>query len=328
MPQELVFIGMGGTIAGVAATSGDNIGYAAGALDLASLLGRVDGLAEVLGDHALVAEQVAQINSKDITLAHWRRLVTRVTAQLERAAVTGVVVTHGTDTLEETAYFLHRMIAPALLAVKPVVLTCAMRPATARSPDGPQNLRDATALALDDRARGVLVVCAARVHAALHVQKVQPYRLDAFDSGDAGPVAVVEEGQVRWFHGPLAAPAMPSVPELLLREDGDWPRVEIVVSHAGAGAELVRSLCAAAAPGVRQLRGIVVAGTGNGSIHADMEAALQEAQAQGVKVVRTTRCARGMVVEGKTPAGGGFRAMHLSPVKARIALMLDLATGA
>jgi L-asparaginase len=105
----------------------------------------------------------------------------------------GVVITHGTDTLEETAFFLHSVLAPA----KPVVLTCAMRPATALSPDGPQNVRDAIAVAATAGAQGVTVVCAGTVHSGVDVQKVHTYRLDAFASGDAGPIGYVEEGAVR-----------------------------------------------------------------------------------------------------------------------------------
>ena len=131
-------------------------------------------------------------------------------SHLARPEVAAIIVTHGTDTLEETAYFLQRVLAPA----KPVVLTAAMRPATSRLADGPQNLADAVAVATAPGARGVVVVVAGTVHSALDVRKVHPYRLDAFGSGDAGPIARVEEGRLRsfrpWPEGEAARPRSPA----------------------------------------------------------------------------------------------------------------------
>ena len=139
-------------------------------------------VAEVDGPQAQMVEQVAQVNSKDMTLALWQSLVRRLAHHLARPEVGAVIVTHGTDTIEETAFLLQTVLKPS----KPVVLTCAMRPATALVPDGPQNLSDAVAVALHPEARGVVVVCAGRIHGAIDVAKVHPYRTDPFDSGDAG----------------------------------------------------------------------------------------------------------------------------------------------
>ena len=137
---------------------------------------------------------MAQVDSKDMSFEIWRQLALRCDHWLAQEDVGGVVITHGTDTLEETAYFLHAVLAPRK---KPVVLTCAMRPATAFMPDGPQNLLDAIAVASAPGARGVVAVCAGVIHSALDVAKRHTYRLDAFSSGDAGPVGYVEEGQLR-----------------------------------------------------------------------------------------------------------------------------------
>ena len=123
-----------------------------------------------------------------------RRLLLVVGQHLAQADVDAVVITHGTDTLEETAWFLHLALDPCLTAAKPVVLTCAMRPASSRSADGPQNLLDALAVARLPQARGVVAVCTGAIHAAADVQKVHTYRLQAFDSGDAGALGYVEEG--------------------------------------------------------------------------------------------------------------------------------------
>lgn len=326
MHKKVVVLGMGGTIAGRSTTAGDNVGYKAGEVGVGDLLAAIPSLSAVLGGAELVAEQVAQIDSKDLEDAHWLSLALRVDHHIGQPDIAAVVITHGTDTLEETAYFLSRVVSQTAIAAKPVVLTCAMRPATALNPDGPQNVLDAFAVALHPGAHGVLAVCAGAIHSAAHVQKIHPYRLDAFDSGEAGPLGYVEEGVVRlmqsWPQGThgasqdkaLTALNLPSVP---------WPRVEIVISHAGAGGAMVDAMCQAQDVGA-PLRGIVVGGTGNGTVHQSLEAALLRARARGVSVVRSTRCAYGAVVQSNSPQAEGIAATQLSPVKARVQLVLDL----
>lgn len=322
MIKRVAFLGTGGTIAGTAASASDNVGYQAAQVGVAQLLDAIAPLRSALGEWVPVFEQVAQVDSKDMGWTQWSALAQRVQHYLIQTDVAAVLVTHGTDTLEETAYFLSRVI-PAELQSKPVVLTCAMRPASSLAPDGPQNVLDAVAVARSEQARGVVAVCAGTVHSARDVQKVHTYRLNAFDSGDAGPLGYVEEGVVRWLH---ACPAVANADvELDWRRwfDVDWPRVEIVMSYAGASGASVRALCAAPADGAQPVRGLVVAGTGNGTIHQDLERGLREVQALGVRVVRATRCAQGVVVPGV--ASGGFaHSQGLSPVKARIALTLEL----
>jgi L-asparaginase len=188
------------------------------------------------------------------------------------------------------------------------------------------------AVALHPGACGVMAVCAGAIHGADHLQKIHPYRLDAFDSGDAGPLGYVEEGVVRlasgWRRAALASYGESSANAVTARSlpNLPWPRVEIVISHAGAGGTLVDSICQAE-EAVRPLRGIVVAGTGNGSIHQSLEAALQRARAQGIRVVRSTKCAYGAVVQSNTPQADAIAATPLSPVKARVQLVLDLMSG-
>lgn len=303
---RVVVLATGGTIAGTAAAAADSIGYTAAQLGVERLIAVVPPLA----DWPLEAEQVAQIDSKDMDAEVWRALVRRCAHHLARPDVGGVVVTHGTDTLEETAYLLQRLLAPT----KPLVLTAAMRPATALQADGPQNLLDAVMLARTPGAQGVLAVLAGAVHAGDALRKRHTHALDAFSSGDAGPVARIEAGRLRRFRdwpqgSPLGA-------ELLLEADR-LPRVEIVTSHAAATGALVDAL---AALGVD---GIVAAGTGNGSLHHALEAALRRAQAQGVAVRRASRVGAGPVL---TPASSDALpdCGALTPVQARIALMLDL----
>ncbi len=307
--SKVVVLGTGGTIAGTSAQAGDNIGYSAAQLGVAQLLAAVPALAQT----ALECEQVAQLDSKDMGFDVWRQLALRVAHHVARADVAGVVITHGTDTMEETAYFLQRVLAP----VKPVVLTGAMRPATALLRDGPQNVLDAVSVAGCAEARGVVVAFQGQVHAAHDVRKLHPYRLNAFDSGDAGPLAVVEEGAVRllrpWPQGDaLGIDRLPA-------KTAEWPAVEIVTSHAGASGRMVRAICSNPSLAVR---GLVVAATGNGTVHHELEAALLEAQAEGVKVLRSSRCEQGRVLT--TPADSLPSAGDLTPVKARIELMLQL----
>ena len=190
--QKIVVLGTGGTIAGTSAQAGDNIGYTAAQVGVAQLLAAVPGLQAMAG--TLLTEQVAQIDSKDMDTAVWQALARRCAQHLQDPAVRGVVITHGTDTLEETAWFLDQVLDTR---AKPVVLTCAMRPATALAPDGPQNLLDAVAVASTPGARGVVAVAAGELHGARQVQKVHPYRVNAFSSGEAGPLGWVEEGRVR-----------------------------------------------------------------------------------------------------------------------------------
>lgn len=303
---KVVILGTGGTIAGTAACVGDDLGYTAAQIRVAQLVAALPPLAGL----PIEAEQVAQVDSKDMTLAILRRLAERVQAHLDRAEVAGVVITHGTDTLEETAYALHRV----LRADKPVVLTAAMRPATSLQADGPQNLLDAVTLARAGGQGGVVAVLGGRVWAGSELRKIHSYRLEAFDGGDAGPLGWLKEGRWRALRpwpatsglGPAALPAT----------DADAPWVALVTSHAGATGREVDALVAAG------LRGLAVATTGNGTVHAALQAALQRALAAGVPVLRASRCAAGGIVG---QADTTFEsAGTLTPAQARIELVLRL----
>jgi len=311
--QNVVILGTGGTIAGRAADAGDNIGYTAAQLGVAQLLEAIPAMSQA---GPLIVEQVAQIDSKDMSFPILARLAARVSHFLAQSNVQGIVIAHGTDTLEETAYFLQTVCQPT----KPVVLTCAMRPATALVPDGPQNMLDAIAVARQAGASGVVAVCAGTIHSALDVQKVHPYKLDAFGSGDAGAIGYVEEGSVRLLRNWPSAEkewVQAAINKIVnLVSPGDWPRVEIVMNYAGASGAVVEALLA------QGVQGLVVAATGNGTLHHALEAALLKAQAGGIKVIRSTRCPNGRVL----PKPGDLLADSngLSPVKARVALILRL----
>ncbi|MDO9196737.1 MAG: asparaginase [Rhodoferax sp.] len=325
--EKIVVLGTGGTIAGTAASGADNIGYTAAQVEVAQLLEAIPGLSSVLAGRTLVTEQITQIDSKDMSFAVWQQLALRVSFHLAQADVKGVVITHGTDTLEETAYFLHAVLPTSQRASKPVVLTCAMRPASSLTPDGPQNVMDAVAVAIAAGACGVVAVCAGTIHGAVEVQKVHPYRLDAFSSGEAGPVGYVEEGCVRLVKNwPLAPAEYAQTAIEKIADVHDWPCVEIVMNYAGASGALVDALLSKdgvqRTPASPVVRGLVVAATGNGTVHRDLEAALLRAQAAGVKVVLATRCINGRLLPALSATFPDSQG--LSPVKARVALMLAL----
>jgi L-asparaginase len=311
--RKIVILGTGGTIAGQGASNGGSVGYKAGQIGVAQLLQpMLQG--SLGGQFEFVVAQVAQLDSKDMDIATWQLLAKACSEALAKDDVAGIVITHGTDTLEETAWFLQSVLGAAC---KPVVLTCAMRPATALSADGPANLRDAVLCAASGVA-GVWMCALGEVHAAQHVRKVHPYRLNAFASGAQGPAGWVEEGRVRWVSG---LPLMPSEtegvpPKYWQRCAEQWPWVEIVISSAAARPQAVDALVAAG------VNGLVVASTGNGSVHVAMQAALHRAAAQGVTVWRSTRCEQGAIVLADGERDPLVSA--LSPVKARISLMLQL----
>ena len=327
--KQIVVLGTGGTIAGKSSSATDNVDYKASEVGVESLLAAIPSLADASGKASyagceLICEQVAQVDSKDMTFEVWQRLLARCTHWLSQPQVQGIVITHGTDTLEETAFFLHSVLETK----KPVVLTCAMRPSTAVAPDGPQNLLDAFAVAASDQVAAVVAVCASTIHSAVDVQKVHNYRLDAFSSGDAGVLGYVKEGRLVIYRKNesnmpedtvnTAYPAINNIANLK-----QLPRVEIVLNHSGATGGIVLDLLAQrSVSSVNKLAGIVVAATGNGTISQDLERALQTAEAEGVVVWRSSRCAFGSLV-GKADMQFGDSG-GLTPVKARIALMLSL----
>lgn len=317
-PKQVLIIATGGTIAGTAASATDNVGYRAAQLGAADLVAAVPALAGL----PLQTLQLAQLDSKDAGPALWQPLVAALVEALARDDVTGVVITHGTDTLEETAALLQRVLAPA----KPVVLTAAMRPATSLQADGPQNLLDAVAVARRPGVHGVLVVLAGRAHGAAEVRKTDAFRLDAFDSAPAGPVALVEDGVLTPLR-PWPAPAgarggadevarRALLHAVLTRPPAQWPRVAWITSHAGFDAALVDAAVAAG------FQGLLLAGTGNGSLHAELQAAAERAQRAGVALRLSTRCASGRVV-GKSGRALAV-AQGAGPAQGRVHLVLDL----
>lgn len=317
--QTVVILGTGGTIAGTQDDPARAWHYQAAQLSVAQLVDVVPALKAV----PLETLQVAQIDSKDMGWSVWRSLGQALHRQLARPDVAGVVITHGTDTLEETAYLLHRLLD----VNKPVVLTAAMRPATSAEADGPGNLRDAVHVVQEAARRGlggVLAVLHGRVWRGAQVRKAHASSLDAFDAGGQAPLATVDE-QGAWSDVAVSASwpgASGDLPWQLL--EAEPLRVEILTSHADADGWLLDAALAHPDP-ARPLKGVIVAGTGHGTIHQGLEAALRRAQACGVVIWRSTRVARGGVMEREGdawPACG-----PLTPGQARVALVLHLLQG-
>lgn len=319
MGERIRLLATGGTIAGTTAANAPQGAYTAAQLDVGQLLEplmpRLQGL-----NRAVEARQVLQIDSCNLTLADWQLMAQAVQAAQDDPAVGAVVLTHGTDTLEETAVWL----SGAVRGRKPVVLTGAMRPATATQPDGPDNLVQALYLACEPGLQGLWVAMAGQAWPGPQVRKVHPWRLDAFMGGDAPAAAQWAGGQWDWS-GPRAAPegAVVDVPARC----EDWPVVVITESHGGVDPRALQALLQAADPYGRPLvQGVVVAATGNGTVHEAVDRVLRQA----VRAARlrpdavwvASRCTAGWVQPGS--AIGWTLAADLTPAQARVRLMLSL----
>ena len=314
---KTVVLGTGGTIAGLAADPLNPSNYKASQLGLTDILQQAG-----LATDSLNMQDVAQIDSKDMGPAVWRPLLKAITQAQERSDVQAVVITHGTDTIEETAFLLEVM-GPW---PKPVVLTCAMQPADSPTADGPGNLRDALLLAQHPAFKAVAVVCAGKAHHPQHLQKIRTDQDDAFSSGFSQPLAQMHKGQWLLREPADQLPRNGRTPDLqTLLNTADWPRVEWVSNHASADGEMVMSLLAGSSKAKRPLRGLVVAATGSGTISVGMENALIQARAVGVEVWVSSRCVWGQArfYEDK-PYGV---ATSLNPAKAMVALSLSLLAG-
>jgi L-asparaginase len=305
------------TTGGTIASRRDRSGGAAVASDAATaLVAAVPALADVA---EVTTHEAALVNSWNITPAHVTRLADTVTDLVARDAPDGIVITHGTDTMEETAFALALLTRPTV----PIVLTGAMRAADAVGTDGPRNLLEAVTVATDPTCRdiGVCVVMNGTIHAARHVTKSHTTALDTFASPDTGPVGTVDAAGVvtRWRPAPLP---------------------HVATDHLDAGVDVVtmwlgttdRQLRAAAGQ-----RGLVLAGSGSGNIGAHLQPALQDLIDAGTTVVLTSRCGAGRVVPAYGGQGGGATLVEdvgvvpagdLRPAQARIALMALLGSGA
>ncbi|MBQ1867122.1 asparaginase [Selenomonas sp.] len=311
--KKIYVLATGGTIAGSAESDTATTGYQAGAIGIESLLAAVPEireLAEVSG------EQIAAIDSKDMTQEIQLKLARRCNELLAFEGVDGVVITHGTDTMEETAYLLSLLTCTD----KPIVLTGAMRPATAISADGPLNLLDAVRVAVSPEARdrGVLVVTNNQIDGAHDVTKSHTMSVHTFQSPNGGSLGSVDDGVVKFTRRSEYTHLDGS---LKLSETlQELPDVRILYGYAGDDGLLVEAAVKAGA------QGIIYAGMGNGSLPAPVEKKLAQAVEDGVTVVRSTRGYAGQVTVAE-PSYEAAKILHsesLNPQKARILLQLAL----
>ena len=324
MGKVIRVLGTGGTIAGTAEPGAAENAYRAGQLGVGALLSPL--LPQLAATVAQVQPvEVARMDSRDMNHAVWQRLARELQAGLDDPSVQGQVVTHGTDTLEETALFLSRVLRGAT----PVVLTAAMRPATSVHADGPRNLQQAVHLAADPAASGLLMAFGGQAWPAAWVRKVHPFAIHAFSAGDGAPRAHWSDDRWMWLpdsdDGQGVAPGMDAQGLVTMPEDcSRWPRVEIVHSHAGATGDLLRALWEGPSAAAT-VRGVVVSSTGNGSIHHSIDEALREALAQGrlsrEDVLVATRCTQGWIVG--EPDHGWPVARAMTPAQARVWLMTE-----
>ena len=310
---RVILLATGGTIAG-SADSSTGSGYASGQVSVAAMM---DAVPEI-GDIAEISgEQLANVGSQDMTFTILLDLADRINALLADNGISGVVVTHGTDTMEETAYFLNLTVKSR----KPVVLTGAMRPATAVSADGPLNLFNAVAVAADPEAveRGALVVMNDRIHGAHSLTKTNTTSVETFLSPLNGLIGTVNYGKTRYFRRPFRRHTYLS--KFSVEGVAALPRVDIIYACIDMPADLIDSSVSSGT------KGVVIAGDGNGNMNAPtLERASRAAEA-GVVIVRSSRVPTGRVgrnVEVDDDRHGFIASDEFNPAKARILLMLAL----
>jgi len=310
---RIIILATGGTIAG-AGTASDRAGYTAGKIPIEDLIGTIPTVKKVAD---ITGEQVASVGSQDMTVDIWKKLAIRINEIEKNGEAEGIVITHGTDTQEETAYFLDLV----LTGDKPVVLTGSMRPATAISADGPKNLYDAITIAASPKSigRGVLVSFNEGIYDARDVMKLSTTKTNAFGSPNTGPVGQAYDGRVEYYLK-SEREVKPSQP-ITITADTKLPRVDIVYMYADAPPDEIDMLVS------KKVDGIVIAGVGNGNFNKAYTEAVKRAVAAGVVVCRASRTPSGRVVlhdEINDDELGTIVSDDLTPQKARILLMLGL----
>lgn len=277
----------------------------------------VDQIPEIRDFADVDIEQLTNLSSTLINSDHWLQLKERIEKYVNEEGYDGVVITHGTNTLEETAYFLH----VTLHTDKPIVLTGAQRPLSGLSSDAHINLLNAVKVASSDASygKGVLVVLNDQISSARGVSKTNTYRLETFQSGEMGFLGTVDpDHTIQYYQQPIRRHTIES--EFSTIEIEQLPEVEIVYSFAGSNGNIIRSLINSG-----DVKGIVVAGTGAGRCSYEEERALAEADEKGIKIIMSSRYGNGRVVPlEKYNYLNAITADNLSPHKARILLMVAL----
>ena len=310
---NIVILATGGTIAGAAGT-GTQAQYTSGAVTIDAMVAAVPGIKNLAN---VKGEQISNVGSQDMTFDIMLILAKRINVLLSQKDVGGVVVTHGTDTMEETAFFLNLVVK----SDKPVVIVGSMRPSTAVSADGPLNLFNAVGVAVDpnSRGRGVLVVMNDWIHGAHSLTKTNTTAVQTFMSPLRGLVGVSNYGKNDFYNTPQWKHTTAS--EFDISDVAKLPRVDILYACADMSADLIDASVA------RGAKGIVIAGVGNGNMNEASLRAGANAARKGVVVVRSSRVATGTVgrnVEVNDDEMKFVASDELNPQKARVLLMLAL----
>jgi len=310
---NVVILATGGTIAGAGASALNSATYAAAKVPVDKLLAGLPELANVAN---VKGEQAFQIASESFTNDNLMKLGKRVSALVKQADVDGIVVTHGTDTLEETAYFLNLVIRTS----KPIVVVGSMRPGTALSADGGLNLFDAVSVAAskDAAGKGVLVTMNDEIQSGRDVTKRINIKTEAFKS-QWGPLGMVVEGKNYWFRAPVKRHTAQS--EFNIDEFEALAPVDIVYGYGSVPRTAMDAL------GNSGIQALIHAGTGNGSVADRIVPALQEIRAKGIQVIRSSRVPEGFVLRNAEQPDDKYDwvvAHDLNPQKARILASIAL----
>ena len=310
---NIVILATGGTIAG-AGSSATGSAYTSGQVKIEAMIDAVPNIRKLAN---LRGEQIANVGSQDMSVKVWLDLANGINKLLKSSDVDGIVITHGTDTQEETAFFLNLVVK----SDKPVVLTGSMRPSTALSADGPLNMYNAVALAASPKAKGygVMVLMNDEIHSAHAVKKMMSTPVQTFQSPDEGMMGTVIFGDVQIFHKPHGLHTTSS--EFSIEGVKELPRVDIVYACADVSTDLIDLMVKAGA------KGIVIAGVGDGNMNAGTLEAAKKATKAGITVVRATRVPIGAVLingEVNDKEFGTICSDELNPQKARVLLMLAL----
>jgi len=313
---NVTIIATGGTIAGEAATSVQSA-YTSGQVGVETLIKAVPTLSKIAN---VTGEQISNVGSQDMSDEIWLKLAKRINELAKSPNVDGIVITHGTDTMEETAYFLHLVVKTR----KPVVLTGSMRPSSALSADGPLNIFNAVAIAGDPAAagRGVLVTLNDQIHSAHDIAKTNTTSVETFMSPFRGLIGTTSYGVNQYFRGPFMKHTIDS--ELSVDSATKLPRVDILYIYEDMPGDMVDAAVNAGT------QGIVIAGVGNGNMPKAVVDALSRAAQKGVVVVRASRVPTGYVgrnVEVNDDKLNFVAAEELNPPKARVLLRLALMKG-
>lgn len=311
--KNVIILATGGTISG-AGESAVGSKYSPGQIDIENIIKSTPGITK-LAD--IKAQQIMQKASQDMNSQDWLLIAGKVNQALSKRSVDAVVITHGTDTIEETAYFLNLVVK----SKKPVILVGSMRPSTSLSADGSLNLYNAVAVAASDFAynKGVLLVMNDKIFAARDVSKTHTTNVASFDAPNFGAIGTVYYGNVKLYYNPLRRHTADTVFDV--KKLSSLPKVEILYAYSGADAAVVKNLAEAGA------KAIILAGVGDGNSNKEVIKELAAAQKNGVVIVRSSRLAKGSVapnVEINDDELGFVTADNLSPQKARILAMLAL----